>query len=174
MKKFFNNLAVWWGWIAYKRTILFYFTCALLPIILFALQYFWLVIRKLRTDAMFIESKWWVFCFIVMIAAMLLGSFFEKMHRNWRVAVDMAKKMAEDPNYEALQHRTLWVYAARAEKEKSGKELAKLIQLLQRYDELSARIESFEEERDKLDVEHDKVIDERISVSEQLKRDYSS
>jgi hypothetical protein len=167
--KLFKNLAVWWGWMFYKQEILS------------------VIIVMLITSAGLILSAYVVnspnstiicvgITFGIMLALILTGSYFDEISRNWRVAVAEAEKITGEA-WEQKDQRTLDVlgkYTGQAKADRSGKDLARLIQLLRKYNELSARLESFEQERNELDIKHDRVLNERIHVSAHLKRDYFS
>ena len=88
------------------------------------------------------------------------------------MAVAEAEKIMEDPKYQ-YAHHMLRSYTDSALLNKSGKDLAHIVQLLRKHHELNTRLESFEDDRDRLFTEHDKILNERNDVDKELRSFFS-
>jgi hypothetical protein len=135
MKKFFKNLAVWWGWMFYKKPLLTFF------VVLFALS-------SLNASMTLIFKQFWLFSAGLLITFMLLilGDKFSDMSRNWRVAVAEAKILARDWKQDQGVINIIGSFIQRTIAEKSGTDLSRFINDLRKLKELKSQLDSTHEE----------------------------
>lgn len=147
MKKFFKNLAVWWGLAWHNHSSLIGFMSLASMVFLYFLPLSWMPADKYIANELIlvIPSS----CFFVIILLWIGGDHLSKSSRNWKVANDKARKLMKTLQSEK-EKKLLSAFIVLTGIYHSGKKLIEIMNLITKRDHVRAELEKLNQEQIRL------------------------